>query len=380
MKGADTDRRYMALALRLAAKARGRTRPNPMVGAVVVAGRRIVGQGYHRRAGGPHAEILALEAAGRKAQGATLYLTLEPCCHLKKRTPPCVPAILAAGIARVVVAMPDPNPRVGGRGIRALRRAGLTVTVGCLREEAERLNPVYLHWVRRGLPYVTLKAAMTLDGKIATAAGESQWITGTAARRYGHHLRGEADAVLVGLGTILHDDPRLTVRGATRRSPEIPQPLRVVLDAHLRIPLTARVLTRQASRTCIATTALATRKRRELVSSTGASLLILPQEDGRVSLRACLARLARQGISSVLIEGGSEVNASALRSGLVNRGVFVIAPKLLGGQDAKGAVGGRSPRRLAQAMAVTDLQVRRLGDDLVVAGTIRPPGSSSRSR
>lgn len=381
MKDAARDERYMALALRLAAKARGRTHPNPMVGAVVVAGNRIVGRGYHRRAGGPHAEILALRQAGRQARGATLYLTLEPCCHLDKRTPPCVPAILRAGIARVVVAMADPNPRVGGKGLRALRKAGLTVELGCRRQEAEALNPDYVQWMRQGRPYVTLKAAVTLDGKIATAAGESQWITGKEARRYGHLLRSQADAVLVGLGTVLADDPQLTVRvGPQPALRAIRQPLRVVLDSRLRIPLRARVLRDSPGRTCIATTARAPRRRIGQIEDMGASVVVLPEEGGRVSFRACLAMLARIGVSSVLIEGGSEVNASALRAGLVNRAVFIVAPRLLGGQDAKGAIGGRSPRRLAQSFSLSDLKLQRLGGDLAISGEVRAPATSIRTR
>jgi len=202
----------MALAVRLAAKGRGRTSPNPMVGAVVVSGRRIVGQGYHRRPGGPHAEVLALRSAGGRAHGATLYVTLEPCHHTSKRTPPCVPAIMESGLRRVVVAIRDPNPLVSGRGISRLRRAGVRVTVGCLREEAERLNEIYCHWMRTGRPFVIMKAAMTLDGKVAAASGESRWITGEAARRHAHRLRSQVDAVMVGIGTVLRDDPQMTVR------------------------------------------------------------------------------------------------------------------------------------------------------------------------
>ncbi|MGH2397978.1 MAG: bifunctional diaminohydroxyphosphoribosylaminopyrimidine deaminase/5-amino-6-(5-phosphoribosylamino)uracil reductase RibD, partial [bacterium] len=238
------DKQYMALALRLAAKGRGLTSPNPMVGAVVVARNRIAGQGYHRRAGGPHAEVLALQSAGDRVKGATLYVTLEPCCHRRKRTPPCVPSIIASGIRRVVVAMQDPNPRVCGRGLRQLRQAGVKVTVDCLREEAERLNEMYCHWVRTGQPFVVVKAAMTLDGKIATSSGESRWITGEAARRHVHGLRRRMDAVIVGIGTVLRDDPQLTIRLGSSRSGSHPtrQPLRVILDSTARIPPTAKVL------------------------------------------------------------------------------------------------------------------------------------------
>ncbi|MBI3603642.1 MAG: bifunctional diaminohydroxyphosphoribosylaminopyrimidine deaminase/5-amino-6-(5-phosphoribosylamino)uracil reductase RibD, partial [Nitrospirae bacterium] len=218
----------MALALRLAAKGRGMTSPNPMVGAVVVKRGKVVGAAYHRRAGEPHAEILALKQAGSRSLGATLYVTLEPCCHDNKRTPPCVPVLISSGLSRVVVAMQDPNPNVSGRGIGLLRKAGIEVVTDCLRDKAEQLNEIYCHWRRTGLPFVTLKAAMTLDGKIATAGGESQWITGEDARQHAHRLRSRMDAILVGANTVLHDDPRLTVRlaGRTSRRTQQRQPLR----------------------------------------------------------------------------------------------------------------------------------------------------------
>ncbi|MBM4125019.1 MAG: bifunctional diaminohydroxyphosphoribosylaminopyrimidine deaminase/5-amino-6-(5-phosphoribosylamino)uracil reductase RibD [Nitrospira sp.] len=363
----------MALALRLAAKGQGQTSPNPMVGAVVVRGGRIVGTGYHRRAGEPHAEVLALKAAGSRSQGATLYVTLEPCCHDRKRTPPCVPALIASDLRRVVVAMRDPNPKVSGKGIGLLRRAGLDVTVDCLRDEAERLNAIYCHWRRTGYPFVVLKAAMTLDGKIATAGGASQWITGREARRHAHRLRSQMDAILVGANTVLQDDPRLTVRlaGPTQRR----QPLRVILDSRLRIPLTARVFsprTRSGADmgTLVATTPLVPKSRRQRLTQKGVSVLVLPSLNKQVSLRACLRRLAQQDISSVLIEGGSRVNASALQSGLVNRLVLYVAPLLLGGQDAKSVIGGESPAHLTQAIPLSNWHVRRIGRDLLIEATL----------
>ncbi|MBI4400759.1 MAG: bifunctional diaminohydroxyphosphoribosylaminopyrimidine deaminase/5-amino-6-(5-phosphoribosylamino)uracil reductase RibD [Nitrospirae bacterium] len=376
----------MALALRLAAKGRGSTSPNPMVGAVVVAGNRIVGQGYHRQAGGPHAEVVALQAAGARTTGATLYVTLEPCSHTRKRTPPCVPLVIASGPRRVVVAMQDPNPRVSGQGIRALRKAGIEVTVGCLCEQAEQLNERYCHWVRTGRPFVVLKAAMTLDGKIATSAGESQWITSQAARREGHRLRSEVDAVMVGIGTVLRDDPQLTARLVDRRSnqPSLRQPVRVVLDSTLRIPSTARVLTPVAGAgseigTIVATTAKASRLRIRRLRAQGVTVLVLPAQNGQVSLRACLARLGRMGISSVMIEGGSELNASALRAGVVNRVLFYVAPLLLGGQDAKAVIGGRSPKLLAAAIPLMENRIRRIGTDILIEGTPQTRGSARRT-
>ena len=382
MKPTELDRKFMTLAVRLAARARGRTSPNPMVGALVVSGRRIVGRGYHRKPGGPHAEVLALRSAGRRARGATLYVTLEPCLHTNKRTPPCVPVLITSGLRRVVVAMRDPNPLVSGRGVSRLRQAGIRVTVGCLLEEAERLNERYVHWMRTGRPFVILKAAMTLDGKIATAGGESRWITGEAARRHAHRLRSEVDAVMVGIGTVLRDDPRLTARLADRRSTgsRVRQPLRVVVDSRLRISPAARVLSPGAPAgprpaVVVATTARAPKVRIDRLRRKGVSVIVLPAQQGRVPLRACLSRLARMGVTSMLLEGGSELNASALRAGLVNRVLFYIAPTLLGGRDAKGVIGGQGPQRLADALSVTDLQTRWIGPNLLLEGALPQKGN-----
>lgn len=363
----------MGLALRLAAKGRGYTSPNPMVGAVVVAGTRIVGRGFHRRAGGPHAEVFALRSAGSRARGAALYVNLEPCFHLQKRTPPCVPLIQASGIKRVVVAMCDPNPLVRGRGITGLRRAGIKVEVGCLSREAARLNEQYCHWVTTGRPFVILKAAITLDGKIATGKGNSRWITGAVARRHAHRLRANVDAILVGLGTVLQDDPRLTAR-ILRNGMEhlaLRQPLRVIVDSRLRISPTARVLRETPGpKAVVATTALAPRSRIDRLRKAGVTVLVCPASQGRVSLPSCLRRLGQTGVTSLLIEGGSEINASALRAGLVNRLCLYMAPRLLGGQDAKGMIGGRSPSRVSQALALKQVRSQRLGRDFLIEGTV----------
>lgn len=377
MKEDDLDRIYMRRALRLAEKGRGRTSPNPMVGAVIVARREIVGQDYHHRAGEPHAEILALDAAGARARGATLYVTLEPCCHIRKRTPPCVPTLIHSGLKRIVVAMPDPNPLVKRRGVARLRQAGIEVSVGCLGEEAERLNEIYVHWVRTGRPFVIMKAAMTLDGKIATANGQSKWISGEEARRQVHRLRSQVDAVMVGIGTVLQDDPELTARLVDRHAR---QPLRVILDSRLRIPLRARVLSqaRQAG-VLIATTRHAPPSRIAALKQRGAEVLILPAEHGNVSLKACLTTLGRQGITSLLLEGGSEVNASALRSGLLDRLQLYVAPALLGGQDAKGLIGGASPASISASWPLNDLQVQQVGKDLLIVATPQNK-STTRSR
>lgn len=368
MKTAAHDIRYMTRALQLAARGRGHTSPNPLVGAVVVSGGRIAGEGYHRKAGAPHAEVLALQAAGPRANGGTLYTTLEPCSHTRKRTPPCVPVILAAGIRRVVIAMRDPNPQVNGEGLRRLMRAGLSVTTGCLERQAQQLNDSYVHRMRTGRPLVVLKMAMTLDGKTATAAGESQWITGPAARRHAHRLRSQADAIMVGINTVLADNPQLTVRLG---KPIARQPLRVIMDSSLKIPLTAKVLSHRLRKgTVIATTRLAPHMRLARLRRRGISVLVLPGEKGRVSLRACLTQLARIGINRLLIEGGSELAASALQAGAVNRLHLYVAPRLLGGTNAKGAIGGSCPPHLARAFSVSDLSMKKIGPDLLIEGTL----------
>lgn len=368
----DEDHRYMTLALRLAAKGRGTTSPNPMVGAIIVSQGRIVGRAYHRRAGEPHAEILALRKAGERARGATLYVTLEPCCHVKKRTPPCVPAVVRSRVRRVVVAMTDPNPSVKGRGIAALRRSGITVTTGVAQREAEALNRAYNHWMTTKRPYVILKAGMTLDGQIATSSGRSRWITGIQARREVHQLRAQVDAVLVGVGTVVADNPSLTARTGPRLNrPAARQPLRVVVDSKLRLPLTARVLSGQHhAGTVVATTDSAPITRRRALRKQGIDVLTLPSAAGLVSLPALVKELGRRGITSLLVEGGSEINSSMFKAKLVDHARFYLAPALLGGTDAKGVIGGTSPARLVQATRLRQVQIRPVGNDLLVEGDL----------
>ena len=362
----------MTLALRLAAKGLGQTSPNPMVGALVVKNGRIVGRGYHHGPGQPHAEILALNQAGPRAKGATLYVTLEPCCHLLKRTPPCVPTVINSGVQAVVVAMTDPNPLVKGRGVVALRRVGITVTTGVGREEAAQLNRTYLHWIKTGRPFVILKAGMTLDGKVATATGESRWITGPLARQDVHRLRSQVDAVIVGVGTVLKDNPTLTARLSERPLRLASrQPLRIVLDSQLRTPPTATVCTEQdRAKTLIVTTSRASASRRRGLERARVEVVSLPLKNSQVSFSALLTMLGKRGITSVLIEGGSTVNATALREKLVNRILFYLAPILMGGQDGKAVIGGRSPKRLAQALSLRHVTVRRIGEELVVEGDL----------
>ncbi len=367
-----TDARYMARALALARRAMGRTSPNPLVGAVVVRGGHIVGEGFHERAGHPHAEAVALGAAGEAARGATLYVNLEPCAHFG-RTPPCADAIAAAGVRRVVAACGDPNPLVAGRGFARLRAAGVAVTEGVLAEEARALNEPFFHYVTTGRPFFLLKAAMTLDGKIATAAGRSRWITGEEARAEVHRLRAGLDAVLVGVGTVLADDPLLTARLPGGRDP-----VRVVADSRLRLPVTARVLNPDSPAPLwVATTEAGWRARgRSLLAAArrrGAAceILVLPAREGRVDLEALAEELARRQVTSVLVEAGATLNAALLAAGLVQKVAFFLAPTIVGGEAAPGPVGGPGVAELTSSWRLDGVRVRPVGSDLLVTGYVR---------
>jgi diaminohydroxyphosphoribosylaminopyrimidine deaminase/5-amino-6-(5-phosphoribosylamino)uracil reductase len=339
----DQDERFMRRALALAARARGETNPNPLVGCVVVKADRIVAEGFHPRAGAPHAEALALRRAGARARGATLYVTLEPCVHTGKRTPPCAPAVLASGVRRVVAAMRDPNPRVDGRGLRALRRQGLQVTVGVCEAEARRLNERFVVAQEKGRPFVMLKAAVTLDGRIATASGDSKWITSPGQRKEARALRRLHDAVLVGIGTALADDPRLLPEPPLRRPF-----LRVVLDSELRLPPRGR-LARTARRSPVLVIGHDRPRRRRALEALGVKVIVDGRTRGRVDPRFALRALWREGVRSVMVEGGSEVLGSFLGARLFDQVALFRAPLLLGGRASLGAFGGDGPPRMAGA-------------------------------
>jgi diaminohydroxyphosphoribosylaminopyrimidine deaminase/5-amino-6-(5-phosphoribosylamino)uracil reductase len=359
------DPTYMKLALKLAARGAGWVSPNPMVGAVVVKDSQVVGRGYHRRVGLPHAEVEALRAAGAAARGAELYVTLEPCNH-EGRTPPCTRAILAAGVSRVIIATRDPNPRVAGGGVEFLRSRGVTVEVGLLEVEARRLNEAWFHWVATGRPWVMAKAACSLDGKIATAGGESQWLTGEASRTLGHRLRHRVDAIVVGVGTVLADDPQLTTR--LPRGPGR-DPIRIVLDSKLRIPLSARLLHLDSQApTWLACTYQASPTNRRAVEDLGARVLVLPEAAGRVSLPGLLEFLGAQQVQSLLVEGGAEVLGAFFDQKLVHLFRFFYAPTILGGRAALGVVGGLGVHRLQEAPRVQNLEIHRVGEDFLVSG------------
>jgi diaminohydroxyphosphoribosylaminopyrimidine deaminase/5-amino-6-(5-phosphoribosylamino)uracil reductase len=371
------DARWMRRALRLAEK--GFTPPNPMVGCVLVKAGKIVGEGYHPAAGQPHAEIFALRAAGEQARGATAYVTLEPCCHFG-RTPPCTHALIAAGVARVVAATTDANPKVSGKGLEELRVAGIEVAVGVLEAEARRLNEAFFHYHTTGTPFVTLKAAMTLDGKIATHTGDSKWITGPEARRYVHRLRAQSGAVMVGIGTLLADDARLTARLPGVALPR--QPLRIVVDSHLRTPPHAQAV-RLASEAAEETPLLIAttfdghgdkQERTAALERCGVEVLRLPATpEGRVDLACLCKHLAERQVISVLVEGGGELHAALLAANLAHKALFFLAPKLVGGRDAPTPVEGIGWPLMAQAYRLDSLRVRRLQQDLAIEGNLLHP-------
>ena len=364
------DEKYMRMALRLAAKAKGRTSPNPMVGAVVVKDGKVISRGHHQKAGMPHAEAIALMRAGSAARGATLYVTLEPCFHMNKRTPPCTPLVVQSGVRRVVVAMIDPNPRVSGEGINTLRKRGIKVVTGVLKDEAMKLNEAFIKHISSGIPFVTLKIAQTLDGKIATVTGESKWITGEKARKEGHRLRDQNDAILVGINTVLRDDPSLTARVPGGRDP-----IRVIVDSTLRTPLGSRVIVqRSRAKTIIATLGQAPAKKIKQLEGLGVDVIVVKSSKGRVDLKDLVRKLGKMDIMSILIEGGAEINASALQAGIVDKVVLFVAPLLMTGKDSLCSIGGMSPTKLSRAIRLGSVTSRVIGQDLMIEGYIQKSG------
>ena len=357
----NADETYMRRALRLAERGRGRVSPNPLVGALVVRDGRIVGAGAHLEVGKAHAEINAFAQAGEQTRGATLYVTLEP-CSFHGRTPPCADAVIAAGIARVVCALRDPDPRVAGRGLQRLRDAGIQVEVGLLQEAAARQNAAYLKHRLQGLPLVILKLAQTLDGRIATRTGDSRWITGEKARRHVHRWRSRVDAVMVGAATILADDPQLTVRHVRGRDP---RPF--VVDGRLRVSPAARVFARPGA--VLITSSASSRDRRQAFLDQGVSVWTFDAPLGRIDLRQPLAQAAAEGITSVLLEGGGQLAAAALRARVVDQVQLYLAPRLMGAGIA--GIGDLEIAQVADAVALEEVALRRLDDDLLYTATVR---------
>lgn len=361
----DIIEQYMNQALDLARQGEGRTRPNPAVGAVIVKDGVVVGRGFHPKAGQPHAEIFALHDAGELARGADMFVTLEPCSH-HGRTGPCADAIIEAGLSRVYVGTTDPNPQVAGRGIQRLREAGIQVFCGILESQCRRIIAPFAKHILTGIPYVVLKSAMTLDGKTATACGHSQWVSNAASRLEVHHLRNRLDSIMVGIGTVLHDNPQLTTR--------LPEggrdPHRIVVDSKLRIPEDVAMLHLDSkAATLIATTAQAPGDKIERLAALGIEVLVLPAISGRVDLHALLASLGKRGLQSILLEGGAELNGAFWRAGLVDRMMMFVAPKVVGG-EGKGVFAGAGVTSMAEATCLRDVRVRQFGDDTLIEGEV----------
>jgi len=363
------DHSYMKEALELAAKGRGRTSPNPMVGAVVVKEGKIIGRGYHQKAGTPHAEIHALNDAGMEARDSTLYVTLEPCSH-RGRTLPCADFIIRSRVARVVVAMLDPNPLVNGNGVRKLREAGIQVDVGLLERETRELNTFFIKYISTKIPYVLLKAAVTLDGRIATRTGDSKWITGKAAREKGHEIRDQVDAVLVGVNTVLTDNPSLTTRLPGKEGKD---PARIILDTHLRTPLDAKVIENDSEApTYIFAGCNAAPERVRAYQEKNVTVMVARKGTGRIPFRQVLEDLGRMEISSLLIEGGAQIHAAALREGIVDHALFFIAPKIMGGGESREAIGDLGIHRMKDVVRLDAVHTERIGEDVLIEGDVLP--------
>jgi len=355
----------MRKAIALAKKGEGETNPNPVVGAVVVKNGKIVGEGYHKKAGLPHAEVEAIIGSGASAIGATLYVTLEPCSTFG-RTPPCTNLIIASGIKEVVIATKDPNPIHKNRGIRCLKRANIKVSLGILENEAKEMNRIFEKFVVEKKPYITAKVAQSLDGKIATATGESKWITGLDSRRLVHKLRSQADAILIGVNTIIRDDPLLTnrlYRGSKK------QPIKIVLDSHLRTPPNSRIFSKDSPQQVIlAATPSAPTKRIRFFEKKGVRVLVIKNKKRKVSLKDLMKRLAKMEIAHILVEGGAEVLGSFFKEGLVDKVLFFISPKVIGGADAPTSVMGDGVDRLSLARRLKDTKITRFEEDFLIEG------------
>ena len=359
---------YMNIALELAEKGRGYTSPNPVVGAVVVKDGNIVGKGWHQMLGGAHAEVNALDHAGEQAREATIYVTLEP-CHHHGRTPPCTERILSAGIRRVVIAAADPNPKVAGGGADYLKKQGLDIAMGVCEDKAKEQNEAFFKFIRTGRPFVILKCAATLDGRIATRTGDSKWVTGPASRQYVHELRHAADGIMVGIGTVKTDNPSLTTRLDEKKGAD---PHRIILDTRLSIPEDAKVLRiESASDTIIIFNKPDDPKKPERLTEKGIELIQAPLKDGLLDLSAVVDLLGRKDMTSLLIEGGSRVIGSVVRAGIADKIYFFYAPKILGGDDGIPVCSGPGPELMADSLPINNISVKRFDDDVLISGYVR---------
>lgn len=361
----ELDRKYMARALQLALRGAGHTRPNPMVGAVLVKDGRIIGEGWHKQYGGPHAEVNAFASATEDPEGATLYISLEPCSHYGK-TPPCADLIIRKKVARVVAALEDPNPLVSGRGFRKLRANGIRVTVGVLAEEARHINDVFLTYVTRKRPFVLYKAAMSLDGKIACHTGESQWISSEKSREEVQRLRGILSGIMVGAGTVIADNPRLTCR-----MEEYENPARIIVDGKLRVPLESRIF-HEPGRNIILTTSEASPEKKKALENLGVELIEADSEEpGKVDLKSAMLALGIKGIDGILLEGGPTLAASALEAGIIDAVRFYIAQKIIGGREAPSPFAGTGAAHMNEVVPLTDAVYGTSGDDLWIQAYIQ---------
>ena len=362
------DQSFMQMALTLAARGRGRTSPNPMVGAVIAREGRVIGRGFHAKAGEPHAEVIALREAGEQAAGATLYVSLEPCSH-HGRTPPCTAAIIDAGVKRVVAAMVDPNPLVRGRGIEALRAAGIEIEVGCLEEQARRLNEFFVVYHEEGRPFVTVKFAMSLCGRTAHDSGQARWISGPESREQGHRLRAQHDAVMVGIGTVLTDDPMLNVR---LPGYDGPQPRRIVIDGDLSLPTRSRLLrAREKGEVVLFTTPFAKRGMIDFFEKEGCRVIVVPSRRRILDLRVVLQELHRLEVTSVLVEGGRQIHTTLLASGLADKVVAFLAPKIVGGWALRNPVEGLDIPSMEEALVLQEVRTQTFGNDICLEGYLR---------
>jgi diaminohydroxyphosphoribosylaminopyrimidine deaminase/5-amino-6-(5-phosphoribosylamino)uracil reductase len=363
----EFDQYYMSLALDLARKAEGQTNPNPVVGAVIVKSGKVLAKGYHKKAGLPHAETIALNKAGSKARGADLYVNLEPCCH-HGRTPPCTEAIVAAGIKRVILGIRDPNRLVSGRGIRLLRKQGVEVIIGVLRRDCQKINESFIKYITTGRPWVILKSAVSLDGKIATRTGDSRWITGSKARAYVHRLRGRVDAILVGAETVRVDDPQLTVRPEKKG---MRNPVRIIVAGKRSIPTSAKIFNNaHKERVIYVTNASLPLIRKNKLQEIGVEVLLVKYKKGKVNLPLLMDTLGKMKITSIMIEGGSEISGNALQEKLIDKLIYFLAPKIIGGKNAPGPVGGQGIARIRDFIEVKEMSIEKLGNDLVIEGNI----------
>jgi len=356
---------YMNLAMQLALKARGKTSPNPMVGALVVRENKIIGRGYHEKAGRNHAEVIALDDAARLAKGARLYVTLEPCAYFG-RTPPCVDRIISSGIKEVIIGMIDPNPLNNGKGVKILRQQGIKVKAGFLEDKLKKINEVFIKYITKRMPFVTVKVGQSLDGKIATRTGDSKWITSDKSRSYAHRLRLDYDAIMVGVNTVLRDDPKLDAWFSKKKL------FKIVIDSQLSTPQDAQVFSKEGS-VIIVTLAVKAGQETEnrKILAQKAKILEVKEKGGQINLKDAFKKIARLGIASILVEGGGTLIGSLFDEGLIDRVLFFISPKIVGGKEAISSVMGRGITRIDKAIKLKDIQLKRIGDDFLVEGNIK---------